>query len=324
MKIHAQPCATGPGSWTHQYDLLRRLHELSEPRLHDWTENPEAADLIFLTNAMQPAGSMLEDHPYPQRFPEKCFILSEQWEPPFLLAGIYANAPRSPFWRGRFRTASYALHHPDFRNRFIEEHSPEAPRTGEPDLLASFLGRNCHPVRERLFALPKHPGIWIEDTSGYNAFTHDEAGRREQQRHYYDICLRSKFILCPRGAGPNSIRLFEALKLGIPPVIVSDAWVPCEGPRWDEFAVFIPEKDLALLPGVLERLEPTHWKRGELAQEAYRDYFAPGTYFNYLVNAALSAQTERIVPERWFVSLWPVQRLLRRARHRSLRLIGAH
>src|SRR5262245_40218547 len=120
LAVHVAPGATGPDAWTHQVGLLRELFVRSSPRLHRWTEDPDEADLIFLVNVQQRGGSVVARHPYPRRYPEKCFALSEQWEPPFLLAGIYANAPRSAFWRGRFRTASYALHHPDFRNRFIE------------------------------------------------------------------------------------------------------------------------------------------------------------------------------------------------------------
>lgn len=324
MKIHTLPCVTGPGVPARKHAELRRLFEASEPRLHEWTEDPGAADIIFLTNAEPRPGSPLEDHPYPRRYPEKCFVLSEQWEEPFLLAGIYANAPRTPFWRGRFRTASYALHHPDFRNPFIADHDPAAAPPRAPDLLTSFLGRNCHPVRARLLALPPSPGILVEDTSDYDAFSHHEPGRPERQRRYYEICLRSKFILCPRGAGPNSIRLFEALKLGLAPVILSDAWIPCEGPRWEEFALFVAERDVDALPDLLARAEPGYRRRGGLARAAYEDYFAPAAYFNYLVAAAASARAARLVPERVFVSLWPVRRLLHRARRRSLRLVRAH
>jgi hypothetical protein len=326
MKIHAQPCATGPEAWTHQYDLLRQFFESSSPRLHEWTENADEADIIFLTNTLQRTGSAVEKHPLPRRYPEKCFILSEQWEPPFLLAGIYANAPRSALGRGRFRTGSYALYHPDFRNPFVEDCDYAADLADRrPDLLASFIGRDCHPVRKRLFAL-NFPAdkILLEDSSTFDAFTHALENKRERQRHYFDVCRRSKFILCPRGAGPNSIRLFEALKLGLAPVIISDAWMPCEGPRWAEFALFLAEKDVARIPEILAQAEPTYRERGVRARQAYEDFFAPQSYFNYLVAAAASALSQRIIPERWFVALWPVQRLLRQAKLRGRRLVGAH
>jgi len=275
MKIYATPSATTPE--TVEYRMLRQLHESSTPRLHDWCDDPENADVIFLTNAQQQWGAVLEKNPLPRRFPEKCFALSEQWEPPFLLAGIYANAPRTAFGRGRFRTGSYALHHPDFHNAVIDVYDYEK-KAGRrtPDLLASFLGRNCHPVREKLFALKlSDDKILVEDTSTFNAFNRQAEGKLEKQQRYVEICERSKFILCPRGVGPNSIRLFEALKLGIAPVIISDAWIRCEGPNWEEFAIFMAEKDVGQIEAILLQAEPDYIKKGKLARQAYDDFFSP-------------------------------------------------
>lgn len=324
MKIHAQSCTGGPGAITRQEQQLRQLHAASAVKLHAWTESPDEADIIFLTDAQQDHETVLERHPFPRRYAEKCFVLSDQWRPPFLLAGVYANAPRAAFGAGRFRTGSYALHHPDFRNPFVEAHDYAAESAlRAPDLLASFMGRNCHPVRRRLFALPLPPDrFFIEDTSNYDAFTHDTGGKLERQRRYLEICLRSKFILCPRGAGPNSIRLFEALRLGIAPVIIADAWIPCEGPAWDAFALFVPEKSLPAIGSILAAAEPEHRARGRLARRAHEEFFSPGAYFNTLVAAAASARRARIVPERVFVSLWPVMRFLRRAKRRSRRIFA--
>lgn len=322
MKIYASPCGTLPR--TLECDMLRKLHSLSTPRLHEWCENPEEADIIFLTNADQKWGAELEKNSLPKRFPGKSFALSEQWEPPFLLAGIYANAPRSPFGRGRFRTGSYILHHPDFHNAFVDayDYHAESHRRA-PDLLASFLGRQCHPVRDRLFALTfDRDEILVEDTSTFNAFTHSAEGKLENQRRYFEICLRSKFILCPRGAGPNSIRLFEALRLGIAPVIISDDWIPCEGPQWEKFAIFIPEKDVEKTGDIIRGLQSEYVERGKNARLAYENFFSPETYFNYLVNSATSALQARVVPERLFVALWPAYRLLRGAKRRTKKLVG--
>ena len=108
MKIYAIAC--GATDRTVEYEALRGLFSSSVPRLHEWVDHPEDADLIFLTNAAEQWGAVLEKHPLPRRYPGKCFALSEQWEPPYRLAGIYANAPQTIFGRGRFRTGSYALH----------------------------------------------------------------------------------------------------------------------------------------------------------------------------------------------------------------------
>ncbi len=321
MKIHVTPCAHGPDAWTHQVSVLRELHQRSTPRLHDWVETPEEADLILLTNVLQPEGYALADHPLPRRFPEKCFVVSEQWQPPFLHAGIYANAPRLPFWRGRFRTGSYALYHPDFHNPHIEAHTAADSLPPEKrDLLFSFVGRNCHPIRERLFNTRfTRPDILVEDSSTFNAFTHDHADKAPAHRRYYDLSLRSKFILCPRGCGPNSIRLFEALKLGIAPIIVSDAWIPVEGPDWSSFALFIRESEVDQLERRVAEIEPDFLQRGIAARAAHDTYFAPERYFNYLVNAASSIQSSRVIPERFFLALRPVGSLCRRFKSRFSR-----
>ncbi|HEY4247246.1 MAG TPA: exostosin family protein [Lacunisphaera sp.] len=322
MKIYASPCGTSLR--TVEFDMLHQLHTWSTPRRHEWCENPEEADIIFLTNAQQKWGSELEKNVLPKRFPEKSFALSEQWEPPFLLAGIYANAPRSPFGRGRFRTGSYILHHPDFHNTFVDAYDYRAaPSRPNPDLLASFLGRQCHPVRDRLFAMNFAPDeILVEDTSTFDAFTHTTEGKLEKQRRYFEICLRSKFILCPRGAGPNSIRLFEALKLGIAPVIISDDWIPCEGPQWEKFAIFIPENEVENTGEIMRRFQFEYAERGRNARLAYENFFSPETYFNYLVDSAASALSSRVVPERLFITLWPAYRLLRGVRRRTKKLVG--
>jgi hypothetical protein len=322
MRVFVQSCGAGLTAWTHQYGLLRELHAASVPRRHEWVENPDEADLILLSDVLQPDGDALATQDLPRRHPEKCFALSEQWQPPFLLAGIYANAPRRFGWQGRFRTGSYALHHPDFRNPYIAADSGPADRA-HPNLIASFLGRNCHPVRARLLALDLPAGRYhIEDARDFNAFQHD-GDKRAGQRRYYDLCLRSKFMLCPRGAGPNSIRLFEALQLGIAPVIIADAWIPCEGPRWGEFALFVPEADLAQLPALLEREESTYRRRGALARAAHEQFFAPPAYFNYLVAATASARAARVIPESWFLALRPLQRWGRRGRRLGRRIFLA-
>ncbi len=320
MKIFAAACAGGPDAWDHQLVALRRLYKQASSPIHTWVDSPEEADVIFLTNADQPHGNALVAHPLPRRFPEKCFHLSEQWQPPFLLAGIYANAPRTAFWRGRFRTGSYALHHPDFKNPFIENYTPDQTLPAcERCWLFTFAGRDCHPVRRTLFDLETNASdIRILDTSSFDAFSHDPFGKEDAHRRYFDECLRSKFILCPRGAGPNSIRLFEALKLGIAPIIISDAWIPCEGPDWSSFAFFIAEKDIASLEPRVRAIEPEFEARGRLARQAYEAFFAPDRYFNYLVEAAASIRRARIVPERIFITLRPVASFLRRA-HRHIR-----
>nr|WP_010130607.1 exostosin family protein [Microbulbifer agarilyticus] len=46
--------------------------------------------------------------------------------------------------------------------------------------------------------------------------------KRREEREYVEVLKETKFCLCPSGSGPNSIRLWEAIKFGCVPVLLSD------------------------------------------------------------------------------------------------------
>lgn len=78
---------------------------------------------------------------------------------------------------------------------------------------------------------------------------------------YNKLLANSVFCLCPSGAGPNTLRLWEALGAGVIPVILSDTF---EAPsirdndgkilRWDDAVLFHCEKDWARLPARLKEI----------------------------------------------------------------------
>jgi len=58
----------------------------------------------------------------------------------------------------------------------------------------------------------------------------------EQEKHetatqrYNEILSDSIFSLCPEGAGPNTLRVWESMAVGSIPVIISDDWIPPDIP----------------------------------------------------------------------------------------------
>ena len=72
-----------------------------------------------------------------------------------------------------------------------------------------------------------------------------ESYEKETQR-YNNILSDSIFSLCPEGTGPNTIRLWESMAIGVIPVIFSDDWIPPKitGLEWNDFSVFIKREDL--------------------------------------------------------------------------------
>ena len=66
-----------------------------------------------------------------------------------------------------------------------------------------------------------------------------------RQERYKDVLSRSFFTLCPTGAGPNSIRIWEAMSYRSVPVIIgSDLMLPDIGVDWKEYMVFLSYQDI--------------------------------------------------------------------------------
>lgn len=157
-------------------------------------------------------------------------------------------------------------------------HPPDetAAAPAERPLLYSFQG--FHPpggylseVRRWLLDLPPRPDAVLEERREWH---YEQRVYREQvhgmspdpdrhrqlareARSYAEALGSSCFALCPAGAGPNSIRLWEALGFGAIPVILSDSLrLPGDGALWRQAALFVPERAeaVATLPGELEKL----------------------------------------------------------------------
>lgn len=143
------------------------------------------------------------------------------------------------------------------------------------DLLCSFRGSVTHPIRERV--MREFAG---KDGSLVEAKRWSSSVSREDYEAYVRSALRSRFLLCPRGYGPNSFRVCEALQLGCVPVVMSDVEFLPWGDEldWDAFAVVAssPEGMYERLKGATEESVSGMLREG---QRLYRDYFTlPGVY----------------------------------------------
>ncbi len=84
----------------------------------------------------------------------------------------------------------------------------------------------------------------------------------------------SRYILCPRGCGNSSHRLFESMSLGTASVIPPDKWRPVEGVDWS-FALFLPERNIPRLDRILREPEHECEQRGQAALAAHQEFFSP-------------------------------------------------
>lgn len=76
-------------------------------------------------------------------------------------------------------------------------------------------------------------------------------------RRYNEILSDSKFSLCPEGAGPNTLRLWESLAMGAIPVVISDYWIPPEIKDCEiyECCIFIKSSQIGELYSIVSKMD---------------------------------------------------------------------
>jgi len=261
-------------------------------KVHALVDRPEEADLILFVEI--DAGRLCEyvlRHPYIKRFRPKCFMFSTDWRCIPFLPGVYTALEKSWYLPRRSRPGFYLS---CLINPLVKFESG-----GERDLLYSFMGDiKTAPVRQVLAGL-NHPRGQFVDTSNESQAVMWK-GTVEQRtvfwERYIEMARRSKFILCPRGLAPSSIRMFEAMCMGRVPVILSDEWMRPEGPSWETFSIQIPEREAESLPRILEEREAAAAEMGLLARAEWEKFFSPDIVFHRAVELCLEIQRAQRFP----------------------------
>lgn len=99
----------------------------------------------------------------------------------------------------------------------------KTPPADKRDILCSFVGRRTHPIRNEILSI-REPGWMITD-------------KVEKMDKFCNILSRSTFVLCPRGYGPTSFRIMEAMQYGAIPVYISDKFIEPHGIDFNMYGV---------------------------------------------------------------------------------------
>jgi len=278
--------------WTHDDERMLRAAALDSHKKHELTDDPGAADAIVFIGSKDRWMSDVRRHPLYRKYRGKCFLADRQDHILPFVPGVYPSIERRYYSRSRTRGGFYPV---VFDNDWISNDTPHESNK----YLFSFVGafRNI-PLRMTLGRI-EHPRCVIRDTTHFFESPEGESVERHTKfrRDYAEILKTSKFVLCPRGSGPSSYRIFEAMKAARVPVVISDQWVPPPGPRWESFAIRIPEADVAQIPTVLERMEPEAERRGMLAREAWEEWFSRESAFHFVSECCLDMLRSRRLPE---------------------------
>lgn len=284
-------------SWPYPYDELHRMERSASHDkygVHHTTDDPDTADIILYVENSDTVRHYvrLRKHAYFRSFPEKCFLFTRNDLPIPFLPGVYPSIPQR--WHSPQRTRSGPYLNA-FDDNFVEPPADDRAR----QYLYSFVGqKSTHPLREQIFQLD-HPEQYVFDTSQYWPYGElSESKREELEQRYVNVAHQSRFILCPRGRGASSIRLFETLRMGRVPVIISDAWVPPDGPDWDAFSVRVDEANISMIPSILSQRRDQAQAMGVRARRVWDDWFSEKATFHRTTDWCLDIMNERKLPER--------------------------
>lgn len=261
-----------------EHSRLDRLLQLQKQDVHQHhvlTLDPAEADAIVFVENTQFADILFEKllaHPLIKTYPDKVYMFNEMDRSWPMLPGLYCSLSA--------KLATYPQHvafpyinvcNSDIRNIYHQA----APRLR---WLYSFVGSGSHKVRKPVLKL-KDDRAQIVDTSDFCVWSHAQTSKFDFQKTYVESITDSKFILCPRGIGPSSLRLYESIEAGRVPVIISDEWMAPKHIDWS-FAVRIPEWEISSIPKRLRQLENEWEDRSTAARTSWEKHYAPEHMFN--------------------------------------------
>lgn len=139
--------------------------------------------------------------------------------------------------------------------------------------LASFVGRlGTDPVRKEMAnILSRNKDVFIEDGD-------------KGQKFFVTRTLQSYTALCPRGYGGSSFRFFEAMQLGVVPLLIGDIDTrPFKKfIDWDEISLYVDNPDK--LSSVLNRLNRKQLQTmGSKARAVYLEHLEYGKWPAYVI-----------------------------------------
>jgi hypothetical protein len=253
-------------------DAFERLAAVDRFREHELLSEANDADIILFLQCHMVDWRLraIREHPVARQHWDRVMVFDERDRPWRSFPGAYVNTPAGEFVTESQRAWGYLG-------------APNVPSSHlEPDLLFSFVGSNTARCRKPLFDL-WHPDTIVEETRDFLFWNPEGEGYASKWRNYKETLARSRFVLCPRGRGTSSFRLYETLAAGRVPVIISDDWVAPSGPAWETFSLRWPESKVKGLVELLQERDDEWGRMSIAARNAFDTFFAPNVTFHRIV-----------------------------------------
>jgi hypothetical protein len=138
---------------------------------------------------------------------------------------------------------------------------PHGKKENNKDIFASFIGSKTHPIRDEVLKYADHSN-WVVTDLKYDTNT------------FCDVLSRSVFAICPRGFGPTSFRICEALEQGAIPVYVSDEWIVPGKIDFNSYGVLVHSSEIDQLDAILYNISEDQIRsKQEAGREIYKQIY---------------------------------------------------
>lgn len=217
----------------------------------------------------------------------------------FLMAWSDSDAPRC-ILPGLYCSLAHGIadlrRHASFSYPLIHNEMVDICDLNDAHVLWSFHGGMTAPVRRRIVeALSASPwrndGKIIEQIGPWSSiYIRSDS---PEKKGYVDTLRSTKFMICPRGNGFGSVRLFETMKAQRVPVIVADRYVLPRGVAWSDCAILVPESELHTIPERCREAEPRWRQMAANARSAWERLYSDGALLRNMADHAREFQKSR-------------------------------
>ena len=153
--------------------------------------------------------------------------------------------------------------------------------------VVSFCGAITDPVREKCIQqLEKNSKVKV-DFIIRRAFWGGSPHNPTLRSEYIENIKNSDMVLCCRGAGNFSYRLYETLSVGrIPIIIDTDISLPCDDViKWSNFIITTPETINEDIEKWWDNIDEKKYKSlQKYSRDIYEKFLCPSGFFNYITN----------------------------------------
>jgi hypothetical protein len=265
-----------PGHESAWESFVSRLSRVDSA--HSLTDNRQMADAIIHSSRSQLDQSTVSSLLEPLSSQDVCQLVWDWGDKPTgRMSGFYCSLQRSLHDARRHRTMSY----PIAFNELIEEFSRD-----DATYAFGFWGGMSARLRGRLINLLKpteredNSIIRLQGAVWSEAFSRSAT---QSKLEYVDFLRRTRFVICPRGYGVGSARLFEVMQAGRVPIIISDGYVLPGGIDWENCSIRIPEGEIGRIREVVKTSMDRWPSMAANARIAWEKHFSDGAILPYLV-----------------------------------------